>query len=108
MESCYVSLTDDLLLSKLLADEVLSLLEGSVKEPRDDTQCEHVLAPQSASSVHIHILEYLLNHRADGTCEDSVGVEPQLLDGIVRLVESLLEILLSTRVAIDNNDRATT
>ena len=100
-----ISFGQSRLLCKLLLKVVGRHVEVAVEEPAHESQCKHVAAFGHGLHVHARVGQAVFHHLGDRTCNDAVGVDAHLAEVVGGLECSLLEVLRSERVGIDDYSR---
>ena len=98
-----VGLCHTRLLGKFLAQEVEGNLQVAVEEPAYQSQGKHVAALHDALHVHAAVLQAVLHHRGEGTGNDTVWINTQFTEVVLRLEGCLLQVLGTEGVCVDDD-----
>ena len=91
------------LLGKLLLQVVGHQRQVAVEEPAHQTQRKHIAALQHRLVVHARVGQRVLHHLRQRALDDAVGVDAHLAQIVGSLELSLLQILRSERVGVDDD-----
>ena len=102
-----VGLGDVGLLGKLGLEHRHGVVERTVEEPADEAEGEHVLTPHGGLVVEAILGQSITHHRRDGGGHElHLFREAKLLDRVVGLELSLLQVTLGEGVRVDDDDGA--
>ena len=98
-----VVLGDSWFLGKLLTKEISHQVQITVEQPAYQSEGEHITALEDSLVVHTAVLKTLFYHGCQRALNHTVGINTHLSQIILCLERSLLEIIRSEGVCIDDD-----
>ena len=98
-----VSLSDGGLLGKFILEEVEHQVQVAVEEPAYQSQCKHIAAFQDGLVIHSRVCQGVFHHLCDGALDNAVGIYAHLTEIVFRLEGSLLQVVGTERIGIDDD-----
>ena len=98
-----IGLSDGGLLGKFLLEEIEHQVQVAVEEPADESQGEHIAAFQHGLVVHSRVGQGVFHHLRERALDDAVGINTHLAEIVFRLEGSLLQVVGTERIRVDND-----